>query len=36
LANSAVFARSGAMRMSVTSRMRSVTAAAALSAISDS
>ena len=36
LASSAVFVRNGAMRMSVTSRMRSVTAAAAASAISGS
>jgi hypothetical protein len=36
LASSAVFDRSGAMRMSVASRMRSVTAAAAASAMSDS
>ena len=36
LANSAVFDRSGAMRMSVTSSIRSVTAAAAARAINDS
>ena len=36
LAISAVFERSGAIRMSVTSEIRSVTAAAAARAISDS
>jgi hypothetical protein len=36
LANSAVFDRSGAIRMSVTSSIRSVTAAAAARAINDS
>jgi hypothetical protein len=36
LASSAVFVRNGAMRMSVTRRIRSVTAAAAASDISDS
>ena len=35
-ANNAVFVRNGAMRMSVTSPIRSVTAAAAARAISDS
>jgi hypothetical protein len=35
-ASRAVFVRTGAMRMSVTSRIRSVTAAAAASEMSDS